>query len=232
MQSSDFPIIEGPNYDLGKIQKEFVFRRAQEHIFLHTLYQSNASLFHYEVLKKDRRKPNVPIDYRVHYFIRSIIGIEEDESPQYQDSHVLRIQLPSNFPLQPAICKFETPVWHPNVKYTGYRKGHICTNTEGFGSLFSLDQLVVRIGEMLQYKKYFAIPYQAPLPEDKTVAAWIRSYAEVQGIVNKNTGIVLDDTAWIKTWELSDSKKKIRIIKKKNSADQNGSSPGISISEV
>jgi hypothetical protein len=53
--------------------------------------------------------------------------------------------------------------------------------------------LVIRIGEILQFKQYHS-ENTPPFPEDIKAARWVMEYAEPQGIVNKYKDIAIDDT--------------------------------------
>ena len=79
----------------------------------------------------------------------------------------------------------KSDLWHPNIKYHGKEKGHICSNAKDFGKRYNLYFLAHRIGEILQYKNYHAIE-EPPHPDDEIVAEWVREYAEPKDIVNKD----------------------------------------------
>ena len=80
-----------------------------------------------------------------------------------------------------------------NIKYKGKHKGRICTNAKALGKTFTIDQLALRIGEMIQYKNYHAA-HTYPFPEDEEVAKWVREFAEPQDIVNYMKGIGTDES--------------------------------------
>jgi hypothetical protein len=145
----------------------------------------------YEANKRRGGLP--PTRYVVHYHVRSIIGIDADRMPIYGHEHTAEIVVRPGYPLavQPK-CTMLTPVWHPNIKYDGNFVGKICVNEEALGSWHTLDMMIQRIGEILQYKNYHALPI-LPHPEDARVAAWVREFAEPRGIVNKNLGLVTDN---------------------------------------
>ena len=84
-------------------------------------------------------------------------------------------------------------IWHPNIKSTEPYKGHVCINAKAIAVHEGLDDLIIRVGELLQWKNYLAED-KPPYPEDLTVATWVREYAEPKQIVDFNKGIVVDET--------------------------------------
>ena len=211
-----------PTYqDLEGIKDDFTYRRAKAHVLLYDLYRLNKELFHFRVLKKSRRKPFTPVEYEVLYSLKSINGVKADRSPIYGNSYSLHIWLPKNYPLQRADCKLTSPIWHPNflaykTEDSGKQTWHICPNEKNFGLAFTLDKFVARIGEMIQYQRYWAIQ-APPFPDDSKVAAWVRSYAEEKGIVDRSKNIAVDDRLWVKPWELPDNPSGSIVVKEKKS---------------
>ena len=183
------------NYNLHSIQDPEIRRLADEHLKLITLQEANQEMLSITPSKHSRVAPHPPVAYDIDYKVKSIVGIDESELPVYKEHHKMRISLPKGYPLQPAECKMITDTWHPNIKSDGPFKGSICTNTGGFGTLYFLDELVVRIGEFLQYKRYLAedVP---PWPEDQKVARWVRKIAEPQEIVDRKKGKSIDGRPW------------------------------------
>ncbi len=182
-------------YDFEAIQDDELYRLADEHQKLIALAEANSSLVQIEVRDQHKLKPHPPTAYEITYTLRSIVGVDESEQPKYGNEHKLFIRLPKEYPLGPADCKMITDTWHPNIKSDGDFKGTICTNHKGFGSLFYLDELVVRIGEFLQYKRYLAEDVK-PYPEDQKVARWVRNFAEPAGLVNRREGKAIDEQIW------------------------------------
>src|SRR5690606_16515822 len=122
-----------------------------------------------------------------------ITGIDADQNSIYGDHHILELSLPELYPLEACRITMLTDVWHPNIKSEGRFKGRVCGNSDGYGLSYDLYQLVLRVGEILQYKNYHAI-HTPPFPEDAKVAEWVVSYAEPMGIVDKEKEIYVDDT--------------------------------------
>lgn len=186
-----------PQYDfsLPIFQKNFLYKRlAQEHI---NLSQLESDSIEFEV-KKTRGSQKVPEVYHVHYHLKSIIGIDEDQNPLYGSHHVVELTIPPKYPLEPAKIYMVTEIWHPNVKSEGKFKGRICGNTRDFGKGYELSQLVLRVGEIIQYKNYHA-KHTPPYPEDAKVAEWVLSFAEPNDIINADKGIFVDNTKLVKS---------------------------------
>lgn len=145
---------------------------------------------------------NPPEGYTIFYKVKSITGIKPNLEPVYGTRHAASILLPPEYPGPEGdpICYMKTDVWHPNIRYHGHHKGRICITAKALGAWHSLDMLVLRIGEILQYKNYLAenIP---PYPEDEKVAKWVREYAEPNGLVNARLGIALDQSELLRPLE-------------------------------
>lgn len=152
----------------------------------------------------------IPILYEVDYHIKSIIGIHPDQSPIYGDKHTLQIDFPAKFPLETFKVKTLSKIWHPNIKWDGLLAGRVCVNNKGFGRGYDLFWLLLRLGEIIQYKNYLAenIP---PYPEDAKVASWIINHAEPNGIVNIQEKIATDNSNLLEYSEQEAPVKKITI---------------------
>lgn len=177
-------------------QRRELLRWAKEH---ESLSELRSKVIKWEV-KETATVLQIPVVYHVHYYLKSIVGIDVAQMPVYGDHHICEITIPPTYPLQPCKIYFITDVWHPNVKFEGKFKGKICGNTTNFGRSYDLYQLVLRIAEILQYKNYHAI-HTPPFPEDAMVAKWVTEFGEPKGIVNQNKGIYVDDTPLLMTEE-------------------------------
>ncbi len=164
-------------------------RFAKEHMALCDL---ESDCIHWEV-KSSATTLNIPTKYHIHYFFKSIVSIDEGQNPVYGNHHILELTLPKNYPIEPCRIYLISDIWHPNIKSEGKEKGRVCANAMNLGKAFTLDLLVIRIGEILQYKNYHA-KHVPPFPEDSKVAKWVTTFAEPNDIVNKEKGIVVDDT--------------------------------------
>ncbi|MDX1908563.1 MAG: ubiquitin-conjugating enzyme E2 [Bacteroidia bacterium] len=183
---------EAPKYHLESIANPFLRRLAREHLALHAVC-AQSDVISYRILEKHDLKPHPPLAYQLTYEIKTIVRLDENQDPVYGHKHEARIKLTSRYPVEPPECYMLSEVWHPNIKSAGTYKGRICGNTRDFGKAFDIGSLVIRIGEILQYRNYHALNID-PFPEDETVARWVREIAEPMGLVNIEQGIAIDDT--------------------------------------
>ena len=187
-----------PNYDYNHPvfqKKRNWFLYAKEHVELYELCQ-RSDVISYAV-KATVGQLEIPTVYHVTYRLRTITGIDREAQPLYGDRHVMELTVPTRYPLVPAAIFMRTDIWHPNIQSSGRFKGKICGNVGDFGVDYSLRQLVLRVGEILQYKNYLA-DFVPPYPEDPKVAEWVKAYAEPRGIVNLKEGVFTDDQPLIR----------------------------------
>jgi len=148
-------------------------------------YASNDAVF-YNISK--RSPSGMPLAYEITFLIKSITGVEDPGSqglqkPVFGDKHILRITIPNNYPSADGgypDFKFVTDVWHPNVRFFGEFKGHVCLNFDGSGTSTPLAEFISKVAAYLRYDEYHALD-EEPYPEDQTVAQWVRKQAEPQG---------------------------------------------------
>lgn len=183
-------------------------RLVHEHLLVDALCASRNDI-DYKLLRQEELPPR---DYRVTFTgLTSIVGIDKDQLPIFEDMHVLEIHLTPGFPLEPPVCYMCTPTWHPNIQSDpGPFQGRICGNTEGFGAYYSLDELILRIGSMLAYQNYHA-DMTDPFPEDEDVARWVREIAEPLEIVAQGVGVAPNWTPPSNWRDLVVPEKKLRI---------------------
>jgi ubiquitin-protein ligase len=166
---------------------------------------SKTSKINYEVVTTNKR--GIPERYKISYNnIKSITGInsEFDKSPIYGFNHDAVLNFPIDFPgtSHPEIF-MTSDIWHPNIKSKDPKKGRICINAKQISKYHGVEDLIYRVGELLQYKNYWAI-WEPPYPEDEEVAEWVISYAEPNNIVNREKGIVIDETDIMESDDLPD----------------------------
>lgn len=134
------------------------------------------------------RKKNavgLPTEYEIWYRVKSIVGVEGTIAPRkpvFGHLHKMSIVLPNNYPSADGnpIFTFRTDVWHPNVRYSGSFKGHVCLTIKEMGVMASIKDLVLRVERYLKYQLYHA-KNTYPYPEDQNVAEWVREEAEPNG---------------------------------------------------
>ena len=110
------------------------------------------------------RKKNsmgIPIEYEIWYRVKSIIGVEGSTLPRkpvFGTLHKMSIVLPNNYPSADGnpIFTFLTNVWHPNIRYSGSFKGHVCLTIKEMGVMASLKDLILRVERYLKYQLYHA----------------------------------------------------------------------------
>lgn len=173
----------------------------------------------YEIVETETHL-NIPVVYKVHYVLNSIIGIDGNKNPVYGNHHILELSIKGGYPVKPPTAYMQTSLWHPNIKWDGPHKGRVCVNSKGLGVAFTLDLTILRIAEIIQYQNYLA-EFIPPYPEDEVVAKWVREVAEPAGIVDRSKGIVTDNSPLLRTdGSIKDlsvpSKGKIVIVKKNN----------------
>lgn len=153
----------------------------------------------------------IPVKYEIDYLIKSIVGIHADQSPIYGDKHTVEISFPAKFPLETFKAKALTDIWHPNIKWDGPTKGRICVNNQNFGRGYDIFLLILRLGEIIQYKNYLAenIP---PYPEDAKVAQWVLNYAEPNNIVSIKDKKAVDDSNLLEYSQPQPSVEKKKIV--------------------
>lgn len=128
---------------------------------------------------------DLPTEYEIWYRCKSIIGVKDSAVPRepiFGYLHKMSIVLPNNYPSADGnpIFTFRTNIWHPNIRYSGSFKGHVCLTIKEMGVLASLKDLVLRVERYLKYQLYHA-QNTYPFPEDQNVAEWIREEGEPNG---------------------------------------------------
>lgn len=136
-----------------------------------------------------RRKNAVglPTEFEIWYRCKSIVGVEETEPPRkpiFGYLHKMSVVLPNNYPSADGnpVFTFISDIWHPNIRYSGSFKGHVCLTIKEMGVLASIKDLVLRVERYLKYQMYHA-QNTYPYPEDQTVAEWVREEGEPNGWV-------------------------------------------------
>ncbi len=136
------------------------------------------------------RKKNatgLPTEFEIWYRCKSIVGVEGEEKPRkpiFGSLHKMSVVLPNNYPSADGnpVFTFISDVWHPNIRYSGSFKGHVCLTIKEMGVLASIKDLVLRVERYLKYQMYHA-QNTYPYPEDQGVAEWVREEGEPNGWV-------------------------------------------------
>ncbi len=185
-----------PTYDFKSDffkKNPFYKRLAKDHL---SLFEIESDVIKWEVVNT-RGSIKIPCEYHFHFHFKSIVGTNSDRSPIYGNHHIAKVTFPPKYPIEPPELYMQSDLWHPNIKSEGKYKGRICGNTKGFGLGYDLYLLVIRMGEILQFKQYHA-ENTPPFPEDIKAARWVMEYAEPNGIVNKYKDIAVDETPLVR----------------------------------
>lgn len=122
-----------------------------------------------------------PERYIITFTCKGIAGIDGDENPISSNFHQVEMYMGRDYPDQEPFLKWLTPIWHPNIEHAEPHK--VCTNNAAtWYSAKSLVDLVVAMGEMVQYRRYHA-KWDYPYPLDQIAADWVVRVAEPKGIV-------------------------------------------------
>jgi proteasome lid subunit RPN8/RPN11 len=128
--------------------------------------------------------------YIITFTCLGIAGIDLGGEPQFSEFHQVSMCLPGDYSSLGPVLKWLTPIWHPNIQHQlphnvsppPYDPLHEDWRTQSIG------ELVIALGEMVQYKRYHA-ELSPPYPSDLEVARWVLEYAEPKGILNKGKPI-------------------------------------------
>jgi ubiquitin-protein ligase len=122
-----------------------------------------------------------PEKYIITYRCRGISSIDEQHLPQVAEFHQVSMYMGSDYPLKEPYLRWLTPIWHPNIEHL--EPHHVCTNNvQNWFAAKPLAELVLAMGEMVQYKHYHA-KWVTPFPLDRAAADWVLNVAEPKGIL-------------------------------------------------
>lgn len=127
----------------------------------------------YECVKRlVRRHPKIEIEgvsgnppdrYRLVLKVRSLR--REAMGIQVVDQHRVEINLPGTYPRDPPYCRMLTPVFHPNIE------PHAICVGDHWSAGESLENLILRIGEMLAFQCY-----NVKSPLNGEAARWVEEH--------------------------------------------------------
>lgn len=122
-----------------------------------------------------------PEKYVITYTCRGIASVDKNEAPRISNFHQVSMYMGSEYPLKEPYLRWLTPIWHPNIAHE--EPHHVCTNNvQNWFAAKPLAELVLAMGEMVQYKHYHA-KWIAPFPLDRAAADWVLEVAEPKGIL-------------------------------------------------
>jgi ubiquitin-protein ligase len=138
-----------------------------------------------QVEPADAQPDSPPEKYIVTYTCKGIAAVDSDENPVSSDFHQALVFLGPDYPAREPSVKFLTPVWHPDIQREEPRGVSFNWSSSWYAAK-GLADLVVYLGEMVQYKRYNAA-WAPPYPLDRVVADWVTRVAEPRGIVGPDT---------------------------------------------
>ena len=117
-----------------------------------------------------------PEKYHVIYMVNGIYMFP-DGTIGRRERHEVEITLHADYPRYKPLCSISTPIWHPN-----FRDGQICIG-DIWGAGESLSDIIVNIGDMIQYKSWNAY---SPLSSE--AARWAMENRQLFPVGNLDLG--------------------------------------------
>src|ERR1051326_1908462 len=111
-----------------------------------------------------RIDPNaIPEKYLVIYRCH---GLKKDDSGEVvvTQEHAMSVVYGLDYPSRPPVMVWMTPIWHPN-----FQTPYICPQGRPFAAGWTLDQIVLAVGKMIQYRNY-----NLDDPLNYEAAEWVR----------------------------------------------------------
>ncbi len=100
-----------------------------------------------EIIRLKTASGDPPELYEIEYAITGVGDVVKNQ-PVLRQSHLVEIQMTSDYPRLSPRCRMLTPIFHPNIDKSSICVGDHWTAGE------RLAELVVRIGEMIAYQAY------------------------------------------------------------------------------
>jgi len=119
-----------------------------------------------------------PERYKVTYLCNSLIWVNGNNKPSICGRHELEIYLHKDYPRRPPALKWMTNIFHPNI-LSPQKNGGVCIGS--WTAAETLDNLCLRIGEMLQFKNYSLFD-----PLDVEAANWVGQNLHLLPIDTRN----------------------------------------------
>ena len=122
-----------------------------------------------------------PEKYIITYTCKGVASVDKRGGPSISELHQVSMYMGSDYPFKEPYLKWLTPIWHPNIDHE--EPHHVCTNNvQNWFAAKPLAELVLAMGEMVQYKHYHA-KWVSPFPLDRAAADWVLEVAEPRGIL-------------------------------------------------
>jgi ubiquitin-protein ligase len=111
-----------------------------------------------------RRMPGrAPEKYLIEYRCAGL-AITDTGGVSAHEKHRMSVIFKYDYPSKPPMLIWHTPLWHPNIRPPG-----VCPHGRKFAVSVPLDQIVLTVGEMVQYRNF-----NLSDPFNHDAAAWAR----------------------------------------------------------
>lgn len=110
-----------------------------------------------------RTEGSPPDKYTIRYKCKGVEKVDGRNKPVYREVHDVSIYLHAEYPIKQPQIKWLTPIFHPNIHNTGA----VCIGA--WWPAKTLDQLILSMGEMIQYKNL-----DPKDPMNSLAASWAR----------------------------------------------------------
>lgn len=135
-----------------------------------------------------------PDKYRIRFTCRGVEKLNPSEKPVYRELHEVIIYLHAEYPMKQPQLKWMTPIFHPNI----HRTGAVCIGA--WWPAKTLDELLLTLGEMVQYKNYNPLD-----PMNSLAATWVMRHKHLLPVDDRPLkGQSLDDLIKIGDTENAD----------------------------
>lgn len=105
------------------------------------------------LVRIERTEGQPPFLYYVTLNCKGVTRVTEGGEPVYSRSHELLIELHDDYPRKAPHVRMLTPVYHPNIA----QSGTVCigdVGDHGYAPSMGLDDLVVRVVQMIRYENF------------------------------------------------------------------------------
>ena len=96
---------------------------------------------------------NPPHAYELRLTCKAVLRLDGSGLPVIGEDHRLAVSLPPDYPRGRPSFMFRSPIFHPNV----HTNGQVCYGNDGdhgFAPCMGLDDLIVRIMDIIRYKNF------------------------------------------------------------------------------
>lgn len=119
----------------------------------------------HKYIKIEPLGPHPPERYLVTYFVKGLKWDNKTNRPVEISQHQVEIYLTESYPREKPLCEIRTEIFHPNFR----NQGAVCIG-DHWAAGETLWDVIVQIGEMIQYQSY-----NPKSPLDAQAAKWTRA---------------------------------------------------------